>query len=972
MVPWQVIASIDCGKYLPKVLEWNPHDPHSLAVVTKAGHVLVYDYNRGSTAMHDYSGHSLKAVVFRWHQNRSQVGCWAVGTFDGFIIVGSLGDSRLGRYQLGSLGKLEIHEMQWDPLSEAYLLVSNVQGVVVLFDVASGSEMTLFDRAAGGLTALGFIPGEPGNFVTAGEKTGILRLWNVSQKSPKGSCRPSKSGFQNMSFAPGEAGQNGAATVCSFRDGSVGVYDLRKKQWDFLSEEAHTETIFDCVFKPNDANQLATVSYDGTIKLWDLQTMQTIGSVACDEVLYCASWAPGNDDRILACSSDGKIFILECTPGRGKVLFCLQAHRVGEPSFRCSWSQVDADYVISTSRDRDAVVVCVSTGAVAQRYQHPAAVFGCDWHRVDAKRFVTGCQDGIVRVFDRTQSAPVMALRGHSAKVFNTVWSKLQPHMLASGSDDCSVRVWDTKTQTSTALTGHTMNVRALIWHSEVPWMVITGSWDATIRVWDVRSSTCLRVVADHHADVYGLGSHPDRPFLFVSSSRDNTIRQWRLDDMVSHMIAEVLVVTSPSDGIKGAFGSLLGSVADAMAPNATMMLAGHASRELAHRLDRCPTDVAARQLVSSFLQSPPDLAEVWNLAQTILTGKTASVQNRIVHANDILRSVQARAQELEGARVARFAGVGGARKEDQLEAAAKMYLRLGMIQQHCEILIELGEWQRALSVAPGAGMEYWKSLSERYIDRLEESKQFEEAVPYLAATANVDRLMESVVAHGKLEDAFVVAKAAREGRFRALVSDTSPASTGLDDTAQVRLHNVSRLLAQRHSTLGHPILAAACYLAMDDTRMAVRALFMGNELVLACTLANVLQISNAEIDPVYEALALSLEGAGHWELAVKVLRKQQPQVAQRSVKLCAARYPDNVPPGNLTTEQFYERAGLLPPADQLAMAGSAHDTVEEICCFLCAHSLCTYNSACCMLRNAISVLFTPLLLTDTTGCGFV
>ena len=83
-----------------------------------------------------------------------------------------------------------------------------------------------------------------------------------------------------MSFAPGQAGQNGAATVCSFRDGSVGVYDLRKKQWDFLTEEAHTETIFDCVFKPNNADQLATVSYDGTIKLWDLQTMKAIGSVA--------------------------------------------------------------------------------------------------------------------------------------------------------------------------------------------------------------------------------------------------------------------------------------------------------------------------------------------------------------------------------------------------------------------------------------------------------------------------------------------------------------------------------------------------------------------------------------------------------------------------------------------------------------------------------------------------------------------
>ena len=40
----------------------------------------------------------------------------------------------------------------------------------------------------------------------------------------------------------------------------------------------------------------------------------------------------------------------------------------------------------------------------------------------------------------------------------------------------------------------------------------------------------------------------------------------------------------------------------------------------------------------------------------------------------------------------------GGARKEEQLEAAAALYLRLGLLQQHCEILVELGLWERALS----------------------------------------------------------------------------------------------------------------------------------------------------------------------------------------------------------------------------------------------------------------------------------
>ena len=288
----------------------------------------------------------------------------------------------------------------------------------------------------------------------------------------------------------------------------------------------------------------------------------------------------------------------------------------------------------------------------------------------------------------------MFVLRGHSAKVFNTVWSALTPHMLLSGSDDCSVRVWDTNTLTSVALQGHTMNVRALIWHSEIPWMAITGSWDCCIRVWDTRTQVCLQMVADHHADVYGLGCHPDRPFLVVSSSRDNTIRQWRLDDLVWQMSSLVLVCTAPS-AMKAAFRGLLSSVADAMAPGAPMMLTGKGSQRVLQRLERLMDDAAAVQLISSFLQSPPDLNEIWNLTRTMLTGKVVSVKNRIVHSNDILRSVQANAQELEGARVTKFAGVGGMRKEDQLLAAANKYLRLGLIRQHCEILVELDEWHR-------------------------------------------------------------------------------------------------------------------------------------------------------------------------------------------------------------------------------------------------------------------------------------
>lgn len=43
--------------------------------------------------------------------------------------------------------------------------------------------------------------------------------------------------------------------------------------------KGHIETIFDCEFAPHDANILATASFDGTIKLWDVATFTCVSTV---------------------------------------------------------------------------------------------------------------------------------------------------------------------------------------------------------------------------------------------------------------------------------------------------------------------------------------------------------------------------------------------------------------------------------------------------------------------------------------------------------------------------------------------------------------------------------------------------------------------------------------------------------------------------------------------------------------------
>ena len=40
--------------------------------------------------------------------------------------------------------------------------------------------------------------------------------------------------------------------------------------------QGHIETIFDCQFHPDDPDLLATGSFDGTIKIWDMTTLKPV------------------------------------------------------------------------------------------------------------------------------------------------------------------------------------------------------------------------------------------------------------------------------------------------------------------------------------------------------------------------------------------------------------------------------------------------------------------------------------------------------------------------------------------------------------------------------------------------------------------------------------------------------------------------------------------------------------------------
>jgi WD40 repeat protein len=57
------------------------------------------------------------------------------------------------------------------------------------------------------------------------------------------------------------------------------TYDVSSQEQLWSTQPGHTETIFDCCMHPVDPRLLATCSYDGSVRVWD------VGSGSCVKTL---------------------------------------------------------------------------------------------------------------------------------------------------------------------------------------------------------------------------------------------------------------------------------------------------------------------------------------------------------------------------------------------------------------------------------------------------------------------------------------------------------------------------------------------------------------------------------------------------------------------------------------------------------------------------------------------------------------
>ena len=374
-----------------------------------------------------------------------------------------------------------------------------------IWDASTGALQYSFCEASGFLELVGTNISPKRHLIASGSVKGEIRLWDVNARVLRQTLS-SKGGLQALSLSPDDQ-----LLVLGFCDGTISIWDT---SIGVLKDtlKGHASWVRTVSFSPN-GRLVASGSCDGIMDLWDpassnlkrtIDTREylrpTVGRKDCS--IEAVTFSPNS--RILASASyDGILRLWDVTTGA--LLQVLKEHAY--PVLAVSFSQ-NGQLLASGSGDRIVKLWDTSAGSLGgnmQQISPGAAATTTTITQLNAEErktptghsgkilttkfspngqvLASGSSDCMVKLWSVATGALLRTLLGHQDQIGSIVFSP-NSQILASGSDDGIVKLWEVTGAFRHTLEGHCHEIITMTFSPDGK-MLAARSECGLVKVWD-------------------------------------------------------------------------------------------------------------------------------------------------------------------------------------------------------------------------------------------------------------------------------------------------------------------------------------------------------------------------------------------------------------------------------------------------------------------------------------------------------
>lgn len=371
----------------------------------------------------------------------------------------------------------------------------------------------------------------------AGEK-GVVRIWDAS--------KPKELYIQDNSLVTPASEEGGLSITQVFFNENTKHIGIVTVDHNILIHKLSTfkctkqiigfsDEVLDIVFIGSEDSHVAVATNSVDIKLYEISTMSCNLLKGHTDLVLSLAKSPSNSNILLSSSKDNTIRVWSINTEESiyKCFAIGSRHTASVGSLAIT--NLSTDFCVSVSEDSCLKFWKLDTNNIGDEIQQLHCSYTELAHQKDIncvtvspndKMIATASQDKTAKLWSSDGLALLGVFRGHKRGIWSARFSPVDQVLLTT-SADCTIKIWSlSELNCLRTLEGHDSSVLRGEFLSKGMQIITTGA-DGLIKLWSLKTAECNHTMEKHDGRVWAIAVSKDENTL-ISGGSDSLLVKWK------------------------------------------------------------------------------------------------------------------------------------------------------------------------------------------------------------------------------------------------------------------------------------------------------------------------------------------------------------------------------------------------------------------------------------------------------------